>query len=109
MGENQGQQGFEAMCLLIAVRIWAPIWKNSRVTLALRNDNIGALTIFSSLKGNNLVRLTQWRANLRWTWLKALTSPLLFSMLLALQTQFLMFCLANATRNIPSIGGYQIF
>ena len=28
MGENQGQQGFEAMCLLIAVRVWAPIWKN---------------------------------------------------------------------------------
>ena len=51
MGENQGQQGFEAMCLLIAVCVWAPIWKNSRVTLALRNDNIGALTIFSSLKG----------------------------------------------------------
>ena len=52
-GENEGQQGFEAMALLLAVRVWAPIWQSSRVSLSLRNDNVGALTVFSSLKGKS--------------------------------------------------------
>ena len=53
-GENEGQQGFEAMALLLAVRVWAPLWHSSRVTLSLRNDNVGALSVFSSLKGKSV-------------------------------------------------------
>lgn len=50
-GDHHGQQGFEALALLIAVRIWAPVWKSSRGTLALRSDNMGALSVFSACKG----------------------------------------------------------
>ena len=53
-GEHEGQQGFQALALLVAVRLWAPLWRTKRVCLALRNDNVGALTIFSSLKGKSV-------------------------------------------------------
>ena len=53
-GNHEGQQAFEAMALLIAVRVWFRFWKNRRFRLALRNDNIGALTVFSALKGRSV-------------------------------------------------------
>ena len=52
-GEPESHQGFEAIALLIAVRLWLPCWKSKRFSLAIRNDNIGALTICSSLKGKS--------------------------------------------------------
>ena len=41
-GDPESQQGFEAIALLIAVRLWLPFWKSKRFSLALGNDNIGA-------------------------------------------------------------------
>ena len=41
------------MCLLNATRQWSRLWRNKRVRLRLRNDNIGALSVFSSLKGSS--------------------------------------------------------
>ena len=49
-GEKEGQQAFEGLALLVAVRLWAPLWKSKRVHFTLRSDNVGALTIFSALK-----------------------------------------------------------
>lgn len=51
MGDTSGQQTFEAMSLLIATRLWSHLWRDQRVRLKLRSDNVGALTVFSSLKG----------------------------------------------------------
>ena len=53
-GEHEGQQGFEALGLLVAMRIWAPLWRDKRVKLHIRNDNVGALTVFSSCKGKSV-------------------------------------------------------
>ena len=52
-GNHEGQQAFEAFTLLLAIRLWAREWKDERYVLILRNDNIGALTIYSSLKGRS--------------------------------------------------------
>lgn len=53
-GSHEGQQAFEAMALLIAIRLRSRFWKTRRFRLALRNDNIGALTVFSALKGRSV-------------------------------------------------------
>ena len=50
-GDNRGQQAFESLALLVAVRTWSALWRDRRVKLALRSDNLGALSIFSAFKG----------------------------------------------------------
>ena len=49
-GDPLGQQAFEALCILIACRLWSRLWRDRKVCFKLRSDNIGALTLFSSLK-----------------------------------------------------------
>ena len=49
-GCHTGQQAFEALALLVAYRLWCPLMKRQRSVLAVRNDNIGALTLMASLK-----------------------------------------------------------
>ena len=53
-GEHEGQQGFEALALLVAIRLWMALWRMKRVRLALRNDNVGALTMFTAPKGKSM-------------------------------------------------------
>ncbi len=43
-GTNLGQQAWEALAILVAVREWRPVWMHGRVSLAIRSDNVGALT-----------------------------------------------------------------
>ena len=52
-GEPEGQQVFEGLALLVAVRLWAHLWHSRRVRLILRFDNVGALSIYSSVKGRS--------------------------------------------------------
>ena len=52
-GDNKGQQAFEAMALLIATREWSHLWRAKRVSLKLKSDNVGALTIFAACKGKS--------------------------------------------------------
>ena len=49
-GGCEGQQMWECLAGLIAMRQWAPRWKHSRVHLHLRGDNIASLVLFSTLK-----------------------------------------------------------
>ena len=42
-GSHEGQQTWEALCGLISLRLW----------LKLRNDNMGALTLFAQVKGKS--------------------------------------------------------
>ena len=39
---SKGQQAFEALGLLAAIRLWLPSFKEERVTVHLRGDNIAA-------------------------------------------------------------------
>ena len=50
-GSCKSQQAFEALALLVALRLWLPHIRCTRSVLALRTDNVGALTVMSSLKG----------------------------------------------------------
>ena len=40
---SSGQQAFEALALLVAVRLWLPHFKTQRVKICLRGDNMAAL------------------------------------------------------------------
>ena len=52
-GDNLGQQVYEGLALLVAVRLWSHLWRSRRVRLILRSDNVGALSIYSSVKGRS--------------------------------------------------------
>ena len=52
-GTSEGQQTWEALCGLICLRLWQKWWMTSTVTLRLRNDNVGALTLFAQVKGRS--------------------------------------------------------
>ena len=39
--------------MLVAVGLWSPLWRSRRVWLTLRSDNIGALSIFSAVRGRS--------------------------------------------------------
>ena len=49
-GGCEGQQVWECLAGLIALRQWSPRWKHSRVHLHLRGDNVASLVMFSTLK-----------------------------------------------------------
>ena len=42
---SRDQQVLEGLALLVALRQWAPYWKNRRVVLSVRTDNIATLTM----------------------------------------------------------------
>ena len=42
---SKDQQTLEALAMLVALRHWSPQWKNQRVHLAIRTDNIATLTM----------------------------------------------------------------
>ena len=53
LGINQnsdGQQAFECMCVLIALRLWTKIWACERFSLAIKGDNITALAMVTKMK-----------------------------------------------------------
>eukprot|EP00972_Heterocapsa_arctica_P018576 2744264-Heterocapsa_arctica.AAC.1 len=39
LGESQGQQTWEALAVLVALRLWAPRWKGKRVVIRVRSDS----------------------------------------------------------------------
>lgn len=52
-GSHEGQQTWEALCGLICLRLWRKWWQTSKLKLRLRNDNIGALTLYAQVKGRS--------------------------------------------------------
>ena len=48
-GANLGQQAWEALAILAAVREWRSVWRHGRIALAIRSDNVGALTAVAKL------------------------------------------------------------
>ena len=39
-GDHTGQQTWEALALLVALRLWAPLWKGKRVVITVRSDSV---------------------------------------------------------------------
>ena len=50
IGCNKGQQLWECLAILIAVRLWAHIWSRERIVLRICGDNVGALTLLVKLR-----------------------------------------------------------
>ena len=48
-----GQQAWEALAILVAMRLWRSRWQSRRVCLSVQNDNIGALTVLARLKAKS--------------------------------------------------------
>ena len=52
IGDPAGQQAWEALAIVVSLRLWLPYWRRSRVTLEVRADNITALTMLAAFKGS---------------------------------------------------------
>ena len=48
------QQVAEALCLLVALRVWAAYWREARLKIV--SDNVGARILVSTLKANDPAR-----------------------------------------------------
>ena len=58
-GSSEGQQAFEALVVLAALRLWKPWWIHRRVCLEVRSDSDSALIMLIKLKasgtGTNII------------------------------------------------------
>ena len=52
-GDCKGQQVWEALAGLVASRTWAARWQHFPVVLQVRSNNMGALTLFATLKAGS--------------------------------------------------------
>ena len=52
-GSSDGQEVWEALAGLVALRVWSKYWQGQRAKLHVRGDNVGALTLFSTLKSGS--------------------------------------------------------
>ena len=50
VGADAGQQTWEALCILVAMTLWARHWLGYQCTLTIKSDNISALVMASRLK-----------------------------------------------------------
>ena len=51
-GNSKGQQCWEALVLLVAVKTWAPWWSEVRSSICIKCDNLAALALAAKLKGS---------------------------------------------------------
>ena len=49
-GHCEGQQTWEALAILVAARIWQDSFCNRRVSMRVRGDNVGALTLVVKMR-----------------------------------------------------------
>ena len=54
LGDEAGQQTWEMLILLVALRHWRGRWEHARVNLQVKSDNLAALTTLTSLKAKAL-------------------------------------------------------
>lgn len=54
IGSHTGQQLWEALNLLIALRLWKSVWKEQRARLEVRADNVSALTLVTHLRARGV-------------------------------------------------------
>ena len=53
LGSCVGQQTWECLAILVALRLWHEHYANRRVTLKVRGDNVGALTLVVKMRPAN--------------------------------------------------------
>ena len=50
LGESTGQQVWESLSVLVALRCWRSLWRESRMILHVRGDSVAMLTVVLKLK-----------------------------------------------------------
>ena len=50
LGEASGQQCWESLCALVALRVWRKHWDSRRVKLLIRGDSVAMLTLVLRMK-----------------------------------------------------------
>ena len=51
IGEDTGQQTWESLVVLVAVKCWGPQWKNHSTAITLQSDNMAALALAAKMNG----------------------------------------------------------
>jgi len=54
IGDPDGQQAFESLIVLVALRAWKSYWRTTRITLRVSGDNYTVLTLLLSMKAKGL-------------------------------------------------------
>ena len=54
LGHSDGQQTWEALAILVAARIWEDAFNNRRVSVRVRGDNVGALTLVVKMRPSSV-------------------------------------------------------
>ena len=49
-GTCKSQQCFEALAMLVALRLWRHLWQHSRTIITVKADNVAALTLAATMK-----------------------------------------------------------
>ena len=60
IGDNKGQQVWEALAILVVVDLWASEWQQERIVLKIRGDNVTALTLLTKMRPSG----PSWRLRL---------------------------------------------
>ncbi len=50
IGSSDGQQIWECLAVLVALRLWAPLFREQRMSLQVRGDNVGALMLLIKMR-----------------------------------------------------------
>ena len=56
-GGSEGQQCWEALTVLAALRFWCHHWRNRRIVLEVRGDSVTALTMLIKMKADGRTAL----------------------------------------------------
>ena len=51
-GGSEGQQAWEGLAILAALRLWCWVWRESRISLAVRSDSVSALVMLVKMKAD---------------------------------------------------------
>ena len=57
IGQSNGQQIWEALCILVALKVWREHWAHRKVTLTIKSDNVSALVLAAQLKAKGSRRI----------------------------------------------------
>ena len=50
IGDSDAQQIWEGLAILVAVVLWSTAWKQQRIMLKVKSDNVSALTMLTKLR-----------------------------------------------------------
>ena len=51
-GGSEGQQAWEGLAILAALRLWSWVWRDCRISLAVRSDSVSALVMLVKMKAD---------------------------------------------------------